>query len=222
MKWRERRTQLRLSTHETNDDITTFGEDLQRLDTQVADEPLSEATRQDYQRALDAYDDAKASLAALKDADDIRHVTEILEDGRYAIACVQARLAGKPLPQKRPPCFFNPAHGPSTQNVDWAPPGGAVRSVPACAADAERVLAGADPAVRTVLDHSRRVPYWQAGPAYTPWAQGYYSYWGGSDLLTGVLVGSVLFDGGDVRGYDEPAGTEAGDSFTFEDLDPFG
>ena len=44
-----------------------------------------------------------------------------------------------PLPAKRPPCFFNPAHGPSSQNVEWAPPGGVARDVPACPADAERV-----------------------------------------------------------------------------------
>ena len=32
---------------------------------------------------------------------EIRHVTSILEDGRYAVACVKARVAGAPLPVKR-------------------------------------------------------------------------------------------------------------------------
>ena len=151
--------------------------------------------QQDYQRALDAYDNAKMSLDAVTQPDEIKHVTEILEDGRYAIACVKARVAGEPLPAKRPPCFFNPAHGPSSQNVDWAPPGGVARDVPACPADAERVLAGADPYIRTVQVGAQRVPYWEGGPAYAPWAQGYYSRWSGTDMLSGMLIGSMLFGG---------------------------
>ena len=198
MSWRERQAQLVASRGAANDDVTTFGEELQRLDLQVADQALDEATQQDYRRALDAYDDAKRSLEAVKKPDEIGHVTEILADGRYAVASVKARVAGEPLPVRRPPCFFNPAHGPSVQNVDWAPCGGSSGSVPACAADTQRVLAGADPAIRTVLDGTQRVPYWQAGPAYAPWAQGYYGSWGGLDLLTGVLIGSTLTGTDDV------------------------
>ena len=188
--------QLSTSKRAADEDVTRFGEELQRLDTDVAGHALDEAMQQDYQRALDAYEDAKTSLDAVRQPDEIRHVTEILEDGRYAVACVKARIAGRPLPAKRPPCFFNPAHGPSSQNVDWAPPGGASRSVPACPADAERVLAGADPYIRTVQVGAQRVPYWEGGQAYAPWAQGYYSRWNGSDMLSGMLIGSLLFGGG--------------------------
>jgi hypothetical protein len=193
---RELETQLSTSKRAADEDVTKFGEELQRLDVDVAGHPLDEAMNQDYQRALDAYDNAKMSLDAVTKPDEIKHVTEILEDGRYAVACVKARVAGDPLPAKRPPCFFNPAHGPSAQDVDWAPPGGVPRSVPACAADAERVLAGADPYIRTVQVGAQRVPYWEGGQAYAPWAQGYYSHWRGSDLLSGVLIGSFLFGGG--------------------------
>ncbi|QGN35198.1 hypothetical protein [Microlunatus sp. Gsoil 973] len=191
----ELESQLATSKRAADEDVTKFGEELQRLDVDVAGRPLDEAMQQDYQRALDAYEDAKTSLAAVRRPEEIRHVTEILEDGRYAIACVKARVANQPLPQKRPPCFFNPAHGPSAQNVQWAPPGGSVRDVPACAADAERVLAGADPYIRTVQMGARRVPYWEGGPAYAPWAQGYYNSWRGSDMLTGMMVGGLLFGG---------------------------
>ena len=187
--------QLATSKRAADEDVTKFGEELQRLDTEVSGHALGERMQQDYQRALDAYDDAKMSLAAVKKPEEIRHVTEILEDGRYAIACVKARIAGEPLPAKRPPCFFNPAHGPSSQDVEWAPPGGVARAVPACPADAERVLAGADPYIRTVQVGAQRVPYWEGGQAYAPWAQGYYSRWSGSDLLTGALIGSFLFGG---------------------------
>ena len=194
-KLAELESQLATSKHAADEDVTKFGEELQRLDIDVAGRPLDEPMQQDYQRALAAYEDAKVSLDAVRRPEEIRHVTEILEDGRYAIACVKARVAGQPLPQKRPPCFFNPAHGPSAQNVQWAPPGGSVRDVPACAADAERVLAGADPYIRTVQMGARRVPYWEGGRAYAPWAQGYYNSWRGSDLLTGMMVGELLFGG---------------------------
>ena len=192
----ELENQLSTSKRAADEDVTKFGEELQRLDTDVAGHPLDEAMQQDYQRALDAYENAKMSLDQVRVPDEIKHVTEILEDGRYAIACVKARVNNQPLPAKRPPCFFNPAHGPSSQDVDWAPPGGAPRAVPACPADAERVLAGADPYIRTVQVGAQRVPYWQGGQAYAPWAQGYYSRWNGSDLLTGALIGGFLFGGG--------------------------
>ena len=120
-------TQLSTSKRAADEDVTKFGEELQRLDSDVAGHALDEPMQQDYQRALDAYDNAKMSLDAVTKPDEIRHVTEILEDGRYAVACVKARIAGEPLPAKRPPCFFNPAHGPSSRDVDWAPPGGVAR-----------------------------------------------------------------------------------------------
>jgi hypothetical protein len=188
-------TQLSTSKRAADEDVTKFGEELLRLDSDVAGHALDEAMHQDYQRALDAYDNAKMSLDAVTQPEEIRHVTEILEDGRYAVACVKARIAGEPLPAKRPPCFFNPAHGPSSQDVSWAPPGGVPRSVPACPADAERVLAGADPYIRTVQVGAQRVPYWEGGQAYAPWAQGYYSRWTGSDMLSGMLIGGMLFGG---------------------------
>ena len=219
----ELESQLTTSKRAAEEDVTKFGEELQRLDTDVAGHPLDEPMQQDYQRALDAYDNAKTSLDAVRQPDEIKHVTEILEDGRYAVACVKARVADQPLPAKRPPCFFNPAHGPSSQNVEWAPPGGVRREVPACPADAERVLAGADPYIRTVQVGAQRVPYWEGGQAYAPWAQGYYSRWSGSDMLSGVLIGSLLFGGmgsvfggigagrGEMGGFGEGMGDVGGD-----------
>src|SRR4030095_16479662 len=158
-------TQLSTSKRAADEDVTRFGEELQRLDSDVAGHALDEPMQQDYQRALDAYDNAKMSLDAVTKPEEIRHVTEILEDGRYAVACVKARIAGQPLPAKRPPCFFNPAHGPSSRDVEWAPAGGVPRSVPACPADAERVLAGADTYIRTVNMGAPRVSYWGGGRA---------------------------------------------------------
>jgi hypothetical protein len=178
-----------------DEDVTRFGEALQRLDTDLLAEPLDEAARQDYQRALDAYESAKASMERVRSPEEIRHVTEALEDGRYAVACVRARVSGQPLPVRRPPCFFNPAHGPSTTDVEWAPPGGQPRKVPVCGADADRVNQGAEPDVRTVPQGVGRVPYWQAGPAYSPWASGYFAGYATSGLLPTFLLMGMLSPG---------------------------
>ena len=124
------------------EDVTALGTDLQDLDGELAGNELDAGARADYQRALDAYEAAKTASDRLDRPDDVRHVTEIIEDGRYAIACVRARVAGEPLPTRRPPCFFDPRHGLSVADVEWTPPGGATRDVPACALDAERVRAG--------------------------------------------------------------------------------
>src|SRR3954468_24088597 len=199
------------------EDVVRFGEDVTLLGDETAGRQLDEATRQDYRRALDAYDGAKTALDRVRAPDDVRGITGILEDGRYAMACVQARLAGKPVPARLPPCFFNPQHGPSSENVDWAPPGGVPRSVPACPADAERVRAGAEPDVRKVPVGAGRRPYWQGGPGYGPYAQGYFSPFAMSGLLPGLFLGSLLsggFGGGDGSysdGYQDGVDSDAGD-----------
>ena len=133
------------------EDVTALGEQLQALDLDLAGQQLDAGQRADYQRALDAYESAKVASDAITEPEQVRHVTEILEDGRYAIACVRARVAGEPLPTRRPPCFFDPRHGLSVADVAWTPPGGTTREVPACALDAERVRAGAEPDTRMVM-----------------------------------------------------------------------
>jgi hypothetical protein len=174
------------------EDVTALGVELQELDLELAGRELDSGTRADYQRALDAYEAAKTAGDSITEPDHIKHVTEILEDGRYAIACVQARVKGEPLPTRRPPCFFDPRHGLSVEDVPWTPPGGARRDVPACALDAERVKAGAEPDVRQVMVGSRRVPYWQGGRAYQPYAMGYFGAFGPMEWM---FMG-MLFSGG--------------------------
>ena len=208
-----------------DEDVTVFGEELQALDTDLAGHELDAGTRADYQRALDAYEAAKQSVEAITAPEEVRHVMEILEDGRYATACVRARVAGEPLPERRSPCFFNPQHGPSVTDVLWAPPGGAERDVPACALDAERVRSGADPDSRKVMVGAQRVPYWQAGPAFAPYAAGYFATFGlMGPLFVGTMMGGMFggfglggFGGGFDSGFDEgygegfDAGQDAGD-----------
>jgi hypothetical protein len=198
--------QLAAVNQAAEEDVTVFGEELQRLDGDLAGRDIDESTRADYQRALDCYEAAKESLAAVQHPDEVRNVTEILEDGRYAVACVLARVAGQPLPARRAPCFFNPQHGPSVRDVTWRPAGGTPRDVPACELDAQRVEAGAEPDSRKVMVGSRRTPYWEAGSTYAPWAMGYFGAFG---LMNMVFMGTLLgasfgaFDGGFDGSYDE-------------------
>ena len=133
---------------------------------------------------------------------------EILEDGRYA-ATVCAPVS--PVSRSRTPrvLLLQPAARPVRGRREWAPPGGAPREVPACAADAERVRAGAEPDVRKVMVGPQRVPYWEAGPAYSPYAQGMFGGIGG--IATGLFLGTALggmFNGGGYGDYE--AGYDAG------------
>ncbi|WP_107765461.1 hypothetical protein [Nocardioides terrigena] len=177
------------------EDVTALGVELQDLDLELAGTPLGHGENADYQRALDAYEAAKIAAATMARPDDVRHVTEILEDGRYAMACVRARVEGRPLPTRRPPCFFDPRHGMSVVDVPYTPPGGTRRDVPACQLDAERVRAGAEPDIRKVMVGSRRVPYWQGGRAYQPYAQGYFGNFGPMDWMFMGMLFSGGFDG---------------------------
>ena len=177
------------------EDVTALGVELQGLDLELAGRPLEAGANADYQRALDAYEAAKTAADAITRPEQVQDVTKILEDGRYAMACVQARVAGQPLPQRRPPCFFDPRHGLSVADVPFAPVGGAERQVPACALDVERVRAGAEPDIRQVMVGTRRVPYWQGGPAYRPYAAGYFGGFGPLDWLFMGFAFNMVGDG---------------------------
>ncbi|MFE3650265.1 hypothetical protein ACFXO2_20970 [Streptomyces sp. NPDC059152] len=172
-----------------DEDITAFGEELDRLDFNPSEPGATDAMRTDYTSALDAYDLAKSKMAEARRPEDVRPVTVALEDGRFALATLAARRTGAPLPERRLPCFFDPRHGPSTTDAQWAPPGGAPRPVPACAADATRLADGLEPMARTVQTPGGPQPYWDAGPAYSPWAGGYF---GGGSVLTAMVAGTLL------------------------------
>ncbi|MEW1724814.1 hypothetical protein [Streptomyces sp. NPDC093109] len=208
-----------------DEDITAFGEELDRLDFHPAEAGADDAMREDYTRSLDAYEKAKSLMASAQRPADVRPVTEELESGRFALATLDARRKGAPLPERRSPCFFDPRHGPSVTDAEWAPPAGARRTVPVCAADATRLSDGEDPAVRTVRTDEGPRPYYDAGPAYGPWAGGYF----GGGLLPGLLVGTMLgsmmgtpayaadFGGGDASGF---GGDSSGGDYSGGDFDP--
>jgi hypothetical protein len=191
-----------------DEDVTYLGEQLQHLDAQVQGRPLDQSAQVDYQAALDAYEAARREVPRIHRPEDVSTVTDTLSAGRYALACVQARVAGTPLPEPREPCFFNPQHGPSTVNVMWTPPGRGTRSVPACAQDAARVAAHEPPEIRKVPMGSRKVPYWEAGRAYQPYAEGYFA---GSVVMMWAFEPPGVWGGGGASGSFDGSGFGGGD-----------
>jgi hypothetical protein len=142
-----------------DEDVTVLGEQLADLHVDTLSDVLDHLARDHYRRALEHYDQAKHLLAASTTAEDVVAVEQVVADSRYHRAAVVAVRDGEPLPERREPCFFDPRHGPSMQDVEWTPPGGTSRTVAVCAADARRLSAGEEPLVRMVRVGDRWVPW---------------------------------------------------------------
>jgi hypothetical protein len=214
-----------------DEDITAFGEELERLDFHPAEPGADDAMRADYESALDAYEKAKRFMDSARRPEEVKAVTQALADGRFSLSQLAARREDRPLPERRPPCFFDPRHGMAVADETWTPPGGTAREVPVCAADRTRLSEGRDPVIREVDTEYGRRPYWDAGPAYGPWAGGYF----GGGILPGLLIGTMLgsmmagpayaadygagygygggYEGGDVSGADFGGGGFDGGGF---------
>jgi hypothetical protein len=188
---KSRRSQAELAEVKgaAHDDLVSLADDVQKLEHPVESNPQA---KQEYTQALDAYDKASGSYDRATQPRQLEVVATALEEGRWHMSAAQALLDGHTPPERRPPCFFDPRHGPSTRDVEWAPPGGTARKVPACEADALAVESGAQPASRTVMTGGRKVPYWSAPPYFGPWAGGYFMPFGGTGFLSGLFVGELL------------------------------
>ena len=143
----------------------------------------------DYQRALDAYEAAKTAGDAISRAGgpqarhrdprgrSLRDRLRARPGGRRAAADPASAVLLRPAP--RPLGRGRAVHARRVARQ---------RDVPACALDAERVRVGAEPDIRKVMVGAQRVPYWQGGRAYQPYAAGYF--------------GALRDDGRDVHGHD--------------------
>jgi hypothetical protein len=145
-------------------------------------------------------------------------VSRAIAEGQYHLACAEALAAGRPRPDRRPSCFFDPRHGMSVTDAYWTPAdGGPGRSVPACSACAHKLERGIEPEMRTVEVGGAPVSYVNAGFAPAYW--GGYGF--GPGLFTGFLLGEALApsailvdgypaDGGDYGGGDYDGGGDYG------------
>jgi uncharacterized membrane protein YgcG len=191
-------------------------DDLIALGTQVTGDNAGASARdnpeaaEEQAAALSAYERGTAALDSARRVRDMGAVSRAIAEGQYRLACAEALAAGQPKPGRRASCFFDPRHGMSVSDVDWAPAdGGPPRSVPACSACAHQMERGIEPDMRTVQAGGSRVSYVNAG-----FAPGYWGGFGfGPGLFTGFLLGEALAphamfaDGGD----DGSAGPGGGD-----------
>ena len=193
---RRRAQQAELAELKENvrDDLVALGDDIRALDIDMELDSTPREAKDAYAAALAAYERAETTWERARTPEDMEPVGAALEEGRYAMVAAKALVEGRRPPQRRPPCFFDPRHGPSDRDIEWSPPFGEPRMVPACEADAQRVERGDEPAAREVVVGGMRTPYWNAGPVYAPFAGGYYGGFGGG-LLPGLLVGSMLGGG---------------------------
>ncbi|MDP2775499.1 MAG: hypothetical protein Q8O61_18245 [Nocardioides sp.] len=149
-----------------DEDITLLGEQLSDLHVETMTTDLDQDMRVDYQRALDLYDQAKQRFHREATESELVAIGSLLDEGRYRRACVLARRDGEDLPERLPPCFFNPQHGPSVAEVAWTPPGGVERGVPVCLRDQNRMRNSLMPELRVVRLGDRYIPWYAAGGAY--------------------------------------------------------
>ena len=214
---RQRRAELEEVKAAAHDDLIALADDVQKLEQPVEANPKA---KQAYEDALNDYAQASSAYDRARQSTQLQAVAGSLEEGRWHMACAEALLAGKPPPERRPPCFFDPRHGPSARDVEWAPPGGAVRKVPACEACAQVVERGEEPASREVVAGGRRIPYWNAPSYFGPWAGGYFSPFGGTGFLSGLFVGELL--GGTYGGWGYGSWAGSGDAGGFGHWSDFG
>ena len=153
----------RIARRVADEDVTVLGEQLADLHIDTLADDLDDETAHHYGRALEHYEQAKDAVRASTSVADVFAVEQVVADARYHRAAVLALRAGEPLPQRREPCFFDPRHGPSMRDVQWAPPSGVVRTVAVCASDARRLEGGELPEVRMVRVGDRYVPSHEAG-----------------------------------------------------------
>jgi hypothetical protein len=225
---RQAREALATGKAVAQEDMLALADDIRALDLDVEMPGVDPHAKDHYGRAVEAYERADRAYDTARRPGDLAAVSSALEEGRYEMASAKARLEGRDPPERRPPCFFDPRHGPSDRNVLWAPPGGEPREVPACAADAARLDAGEEPEQREVLVGGRQTPYWGV-PGLMPYASGFYGMFGGG-LFPGFLIGSVFggglfggsdayaatandYDGGDLGGGDFGGGDFGGGDF---------
>jgi hypothetical protein len=221
---REEQAQLDDLRTAARDDLVALGDDVRDVDLDVEQPGADRRARDELARGLAAYERAERLLDQARRPEDIAAITHTIDDGRQAMAACRALLDGHEPPPRRPPCFFDPRHGPSVTEAVWAPPGGQPREVPVCAADAARIDDGEEPAAREVIAGGQAVPYYMAPSYFGPWAGGFFG--GGSLFLPGMLAGTLLggslfgpslawgggwgdgggWDGGDGGGFDVGGG----------------
>ena len=183
-----RRRELREAKSAAQDDLIALSAALtdRRADVSVQGSPEA---AQEQAAALTAYERGTAAMDTARRVRDMGAVSRAIAEGQYRLACAGAAAAGRPRPDRRPSCFFDPRHGMSVSDGYWTPAaGGPGRDVPVCVACARKLEQGIEPDMRKVEVDGAPVSYVNAG--FAP------AYWGGfgfgPGLFTGFMLGSAL------------------------------
>jgi hypothetical protein len=139
-------------------------DDVDDLAARLRELPGAPDGERDQQRALELLGSARSLLADADDVPTLRNAWAQLDEARFHLARLVAGHAGRPLPERREPCGFDPRHGPSVCDVVWTPPHGTARKVAACETDARLIEADAQPDHRLVRVGDRYVPWYVATP----------------------------------------------------------
>jgi uncharacterized membrane protein YgcG len=216
---RRRQRELKEVKSAAQEDLIALSAGVTGHDADVSIRNNQEAA-EEQDAALSAYERGTAALDAAKRVKDMGAVSRAIAEGQYRLACSEALAAGRPRPERRPSCFFDPRHGMSVSDAYWMPAaGGPGRDVPACSACAHKLEQGIEPDMRKVEANGVPVSYVNAGFAPAYW--GGYGF--GPGLFTGFLLGEALAphgsftdsysSGGDYGGGDFGGGDFGGGDF---------
>lgn len=188
--------ELRDVQRAAHSDMVALGEDLRTMDIEIQLPKATPEAKRRYSEALDAYQKVSAAIDEADTLQELRPLSREIARGRYSLDCARALLDGRPEPEPRVACFFDPRHGTSVRDVPWIGPNDEPLDVPACEICADRVEAGRQPDTRRVEVQGREMPYYDA-----PQMGGYYGGFfggggGGGTLLTGLMLGNLLGGGG--------------------------
>ena len=185
---------------EAQSDLAAVADELGVLDVDVQSPSAPSDARDRYDGSLRSFMLAGEQLERAQRPADLVAVGAALERARYDLACTRALLDGADSAARTAPCLFDPRHGLSVAEVQWSPvqtgaaTRGDTRLVPACAADARRLVDAARPEVRIVSLGGRPTPYWDVPVLYGALLVGYYDRFGGAQRLTELLRGTTLGD----------------------------
>ena len=93
--------------------MLALADDIRALDLDVEMPDVDRGAKEHYGRSVEAYERADRAYDTARRPDDLASVSSALEEGRYEMASAKARLEGREAPERLPPCFFDPRHGPS-------------------------------------------------------------------------------------------------------------
>ncbi|WP_396455088.1 hypothetical protein [Actinomadura sp.] len=167
-------------------EVVAFGELLDETDV-----PSGERTDALLTTALDAYQAAGKTLDAARGVPDLAGVLVLLDRGRDALASAQSVARGGPEIPHSPLCFFNPLHGDAASKIEWRPIGSRRRlRVHACRDCTRAARAKETPDILMDRRDGRDVPYFEADPTRSVWAETGYGQLR-EDLVHRILRGDL-------------------------------